>query len=157
MALFLKKKKHLETQIPNQIRRTMLYWVQLYNLKTCSETARHQSLNVAEQQRRLRCLPPPPPSGSRSARPQIRYLCSSCVFSSARHMFTSHIHLSSAERWLEFGTDSEAAPPPPHLLPSTHNTPSHIETHSTLLLSKGYPSAPEPNSSHVFWECNARL
>lgn len=134
MALFLKKKKHLETQIPNQIRRTMLYWAQLYNLKTCSETARHQSLNVAEQQR-LRCLPPPPPSGSRSARPQIRYLCSSCVFSSARHMFTSHIHLSSAERWLEFGTDSEAAPPspPPPPFNTQHSLPHRNTFHPPLV------------------------
>lgn len=131
----------------------MLYRAQLYKLKTCREAARHQSLNAAVL--RLRLFPPPPSTSHRSARPQIRYLCSRRVFSSARHMFTSHIHLSSTKRWLEFGTDSEAALS--LLPPSTHNTPSHIATHSTLLLSKGYPSAPEPNSSHVFWERNARL
>lgn len=61
----------------------------------------------------------PPPSSCIST--QIHYLCLRCMFSSAPHMFTSHIHLPASESWGEFGTSSDASP-------SSHqHTPSHKE------------------------------
>lgn len=74
-------------------------------------------------------------------------LHSTFMFSTAPHVDVTYTSLNKRElgkvwHWLKHP-----------LLPSTHN----IRTHSTLFLSKGYPSAPEPNSSHVFWKRSTRL
>lgn len=73
------------------------------------------------------------------------------VFISSPHVYITYKSLSQAELkrvWPELRRTTSS-------LQHIHSLPQR--THSTLLLSKGYPSAPEPNSSHVFWERSAQL
>lgn len=70
------------------------------------------------------------------------------MFSSAPRVFTSRIRLSATENLASTQT---------HPTPSQYITTLPQRPHSTLLLSKGYPSAPEPNSSRVLRERSARL
>lgn len=67
-----------------------------------------------------------------------------------------HIYVSQLQRLEEFGIDW-TTPPHPTPTPFQYITTLPQRPHSTFLLSKGYPSAPEPNSSHVLRERSAEL
>lgn len=93
-------------------------------------------------------------------------------FSSAQHAISGwescfhqlptclhHIYISHPVRvWHRLKSNT---PTPPHhpLPPPSFNTQHSLpqRTHSILLPWKGYPSAPQPNSSHDFWERSTRL
>lgn len=90
----------------------------------------------------------PPRPSTRSAQRLSMSHRSTCMFSSAPRVFTSHIRLSATENLASTQT---------HPTPSKYITTLPQRPHSTLLLSKGYPSAPEPNSSRVSRERSARL
>lgn len=73
------------------------------------------------------------------------------VFSPAPCMFTSHIGTSLSYRDLRRAWHRLKSSPPQYI------TTLPQRPHSTLLLSKGYPSALEPNSSHVLRERSTEL
>lgn len=100
----------------------------------------------------ITCLENNAMSGIRSTHRRRHKIGSQCprltsMFSSAPRVFTSHIRLSATENLASTQT----------LPPLQYITTLPQRQHSTLLFSKGYPSAPEPNSSHVLQERSARL